>query len=258
MKTRVLLCIIIFPLLSACFVAPPEIPLHEGPAEPVVTALQQRRRSFTGMKAVARVETERKGRKRAYESVAILQQRFDKLRVEGYGPMGESLFALVWDGKDVLVRKAGESEPVKVGQFGLERIMGVPLSPADLCSILSGNIPNIPDNAGASVRCAEAGWCFVDLRHEDQHWRVKIEPNGGANGDVRIDAIELYRGERVVFRSAFAYFREGVNQVFLNPTVIRIESPDRDMSVTVAYEDADMNVPVEDGAFVLGGEGADR
>lgn len=256
MKTRVLLSVMVFPLLSACVAAPPEIPLHEVPAGPIVTALQQRRQAFTGMKAVARVETERKGRKRVYESVAILQQRFDKLRVEAYGPMGESIFALVWDGTDVLVRKAGESEPMKVGQFGLERIMGVPLSPADLCSILSGNIPNIPDNAGATVRCAQAGWCLADLRHDDQRWRVKFEPTGGANGNMRIDAIELYRGERVVFRSAFIYLKEGVNQVFPNPTGIHIDNPDRDMSVTVAYEDVDRNVPVEDSAFVLVGEGA--
>lgn len=256
MKIRVLLSVLVFPLLSACFAAPPEIPLHEIPAGPIVTALQQRRRSFTGMKAVARVETERKGRKRVYESVAILQQRFAKLRVEGYGPLGETIFALVWDGKDVLVRKAGESEQIAVGQFGIERIVGVPLSPADLCSILSGNIPGIPDNAGATAGCAQAGWCVVDLRHDDQRWRVKIEPKGGVNGDLRIEAIELYRGKRVVFRSAFAYVKEGVNQVFPEPTWILIDSPDRDMSVTVAYEEVDMNVPVEDDVFVLGGEGA--
>jgi hypothetical protein len=46
-----------------------------------------------------------------------------------------------------------------------------------------------------------------------------------------------------------------VNQVFPDPTRIRIDGPDRDMSVTVFYEDADRNVPVEDSAFVLGGEG---
>lgn len=258
MKTRVLLSAIVFPLLSACFAAPPEIPLHEVPAGPIVTALQQRRHAFMGMKAVARVETERKGRKRVYESVAILQQRFDKLRVEGYGPLGESIFALVWDGTDVIVRKAGESEPMKVGQFGLERIIGVPLLPADLCSVLSGNIPGIPDVSGATVRCAQDGWCFVDLRHDDQRWRIRVEPKGGANGDLRIETIELYRGDRVVFRSALTYLKEGVNRVFPNPTWIHIDGPDRDVSVTVAYEDVDMNVPVEDGAFVLGGEGANR
>jgi len=257
-KTRVLLSLLVFPLLSACVAAPPEIPLHEVPAGPIVTALQQRRHAFTGMKAVARVETERKGRKRVYESVAILQRRFEMLRVEAYGPMGESIFALVWDGKDVLVRKAGEPEPVKVGQFGLERIMGVPLSPADLCSILSGNVPAIPDNAGAVVRCAQAGWCLVDLRHDDQRWRVKIEPKGGANGGLRIETIELYRGERVVLRSAFTYRTEGANRPLPDPTGIRIDDPDRDTSVTVAYEDVDMNVPVEDSAFVLGGDGAGR
>ena len=258
MKTRVLLSVIVLPLLSACVATPPEIPLHEVPAGPIVTVLQQRRLSFTGMKAVARVETERKGRKRVYESVAILQQRFDKLRVEAYGPMGETVFALVWDGTDILVRKADEPEPMQVGQFGLERIIGVPLLPADLCSILSGNVPGIPEGSGASVRCAQAGWCLVDLHHDDQLWRIKIEPKGGVNGDLRIDTIEQYRGKRVVFRSAFTYRKEGVNQVVPDPTGIHIESPDRAVSVTVAYEDVDRNVIVEDGAFVLGGEGAGK
>jgi len=255
---RVLLSVLALPLLSACVAAPPEIPLHEVPAGPIVAKLQQRRQSFAGMKAVARVETERKGRKRVYESVAILQQRFGKLRVEGYGPMGETLFALVWDGKDVLVRKAGEPEPLQVGQFGLERIVGVPLSPADLCSILSGNIPSIPDNAAASVRCAEAGWCLVDLRHDDQRWSIKIEPKGGVHGDLRIDAIELYRGERIVFRSTFTYGKEGANQPLPYPTGIIIDSPDRNVSVMLAYQDADMNATVEDGAFVFGGDEAGK
>jgi hypothetical protein len=207
------------------------------------------------MKAVARVETERKGKKRVYESVAILQQRFDKLRVEGYGPMGESVFALVWDGTNVLVRKAGESEPMNVGQFGLERILGVSLSPADLCSILSGNIPNISDASGASVRCAPAGWCLMDLHQGDQHWKVKIEPTGGAKGDLRIETMELYRNERLILRSAFVYIKEGVNKVYPDPIRIRIDNPDRDISVTVAYEDVDRNVQVDDTDFVLGGEG---
>jgi hypothetical protein len=67
--------------------------------------------------------------------------------------------------------------------------------------------------------------------------------------------IELYRSERIVFRSTFTYRKEGVNQVFPNPTWIYIENPDRNMSVTVSYQDADMNVPVQDSAFVLSGEG---
>lgn len=258
MKTRALLTFLLLPLLSACFYFPPEIPLQEVPAGPFVAALQQRRQSFVGMKAVARVETERKGRKRAYESVAILQQRFDKLRVEGYGPMGESIFALVWDGKDVLVRKDGESEPMKVGQFGLERIIGVPLSPGDLCSLLSGNAPDISHGFESSARCAQAGWCLLDLRQDDHLWRIKIDPKGGAHGGLRMDTIELQRGERLVFRSAFAYLKEGEDRVFPDPTGIYIDAPDRDVSVTVTYGDADMNVPVEDSAFLLRGEGAGK
>jgi hypothetical protein len=257
-KTRLPLVIVLLPLLSACFPLSPEIPLHEVPADPLVKALEQRRQSFSGMKAVGRVETERKGRKRVYESVAILQQRFNKLRIEGHGPMGESIFALVWDGMDIIVQKAGESEPMKVGQFGFERVIGISLSPEDLCFVLTGNMPRIPAGAETIARCAEAGWCFVELRHDDQRWRLKVDPKGGTNGEPRIDSIELSRGDWIVFRSTFLYLKEGTNQVFPNPMRILLDNPDRDVSVTVTYEDADMNVPVEDAAFVLTGEGAER
>lgn len=255
MKIRVLLSVLVVPLLSACIAAPPEIPLHEIPAGPLAQALEQRRRSFTGMKAVARVETEHKGRKRSYESVAILQRRFEKLRVEGHGPMGESVFALVWDGLDVMVRKAGESEPVKVGQFGLERIIGVSVSPADLCAVLSGNIPRVPDNAETSVRCSDAGWCVMEVHRDDMRLRVKVlMPAASVSGDtIRIDRIESFERDHLVFDSVYTYPHDDKSARF--PTTITLANPERRAALTVYYEDVEANIVVEDSAFVLDGEG---
>jgi len=253
-KIRVLLSVLIVPLLSACVAAPPEIPLHEIPAGPLTQALEQRRRAFTGMKAVARVETEHKGRKRSYESVAILQQRFEKLRVEGHGPMGESIFALVWDGLDVMVRKAGEPEPVKVGLFGLERIIGVSLSPADLCAVLSGNIPRIPGNAETSVHCSDFGWCIMEARRDDMHLRVKVHMPAVSGGAIKIDRIESFQRDHLVFDSVFAYPGDNTNSRF--PATITLANPDRKAILTVHYEDVEADAVVEDSAFILGGEAA--
>jgi hypothetical protein len=104
-KILVLFVIALLPPLFACAPLKPEIPMTEVPAAPLVRELDHRRGSFAGFKAVARVETERRGRKHVYESVAFLQKGQEKLRIEGYGPLGESVFSALWDGTDLMLRR---------------------------------------------------------------------------------------------------------------------------------------------------------
>ncbi len=237
-------------VLSACQIAPPEIALNEVPAEPWIKKLTERRASFVGMKAVARVTIERKGRTRVYESVAVLEQGFRKLKVEGYGPLGETLFAFLWDGADVLVRKPGETEPLKVGQFGLEQITGLSIAPADLCAVLSGNVPALPSGALARAGCSSDARCVVDLRHDDVHWRIPVVPQAGdASGDVVVAGAELFRGNRPVLRSSFE--PEGWSPNGGLPKRVTVEDPERKVRLVVDYEQADANVLVEDGLFTL-------
>ena len=66
-------------LLSACLPKQPVIPLTEVPAGPLLQALEQRRQSFAGLKAVAVVESVRKGRKRAFDNVGIVVASQDRL-----------------------------------------------------------------------------------------------------------------------------------------------------------------------------------
>ncbi len=243
-------------ILSACHVPPPEFPVNEVPAEPLLRKLSEQRSSFVGMKAVARVTIERAGRTRVYESVAILQQEFRKLKVEAYGPLGEPLVALLWDGSDVLVRKQGEIEPTKVGQFGLERLLGVSVSPASLCALLTGNVPVVTDAARIRAGCDPGGKrCVLEMWNSDDDvgWHVVLVPEA-ADSDSRltVSGADLYRGSRLVLRSRFD--RLGSSPAGQVPKRVAIEDPGRKVRFVVDYQEAEAGIPVGDSSFTFAPE----
>jgi hypothetical protein len=243
-------------LLSACHVSPPGIPLSAVPSDPLVQALQQHRSSFTGMKGIARIETDHRGRKRAYESVAIVLKGQDRFRVEGYGPLGETLFTVVWDGTDIFLKRAEDENAHKTGQFGFERMLGVSLSPADLCAILSGNIPAMPADAETSARCSQVGWCLVDFRYDNLQWQVKVVPPQSAQESIVIESMELFRNRKEVFFSSYVYKDNDWPRQF--PAAVVLAQKDRNGSLLVQYQDVDVNVPLADSIFSMGEERRDE
>ena len=136
MKTHASFTLMLLPILFSCAPSLPEIPMTEVPAAPLVQELENRRGSFTGLKAAARVQTERRGRKRVYESVAVLLQCQSKFRIEGYGPIWEPVFDALWDGKDLMLRMPGEADLVRTGPWAFERLIGFSLAPLELAAVL--------------------------------------------------------------------------------------------------------------------------
>jgi len=252
MRAR-LLGIVLLLILPACHVAPPEVLLPEVPAGPLLETIAERRASFIGMKALARVTIERRGRTRVYESVAVLQQGFRKLKVEAYGPLGEPLVALLWDGTVVLLRKPGETEPVSVGQFGLEQVLGISIRPADLCALLTGNAPELPEGGRVRAGCGAEGFCDLDLRFEDSVWRVPVRPSGFDDGAVLVVAgADLYRKSRLALRSTFE--PQGWSPASGVPKRVIVDDPERKVHIVVEYVEAEAGIPVEDGVFTLSAE----
>jgi len=251
-KTRTPLAIVLLPLLFACAPARPEIPMTEVPAARLVQELDRRRDSFTGLKAAARVQTERKGRKRVYESVAFLQQGQAKFRIEGYGPLGESVFDALWDGKELLLRAPGEADFVRTGPWAFERLIGFPLAPSELAAVLSGNVPPSRKGDEAKASCSEDGRCVVEFRTDDARWRARIAPAA----PFRIESGERYRGDDLVYTARFD--AQELNGGYLFPKRVTVESADRKASLTIEYLDVEVNVTVADSAFLLNGEGAAR
>jgi len=238
-------------LLFACLPKQPEIPLlTEVPAGPLVQALEQRRQSFAGLKAVAGLEAVRKGRKRAFDNVGIVLASQDRLRIEAYGPLGQSLLALVWDGREVLLRLPGQDRVVRPGAVGLERLFGVGLEVQELCSALAGNIPSVPESAAVSAACDGGGLCELTILQGDLVRRVQVVNHPSGSGPMLTPVIsELYRGRKLVYRARFEQVAETAH--FLMPRMVIIENPEKNFSLTVGYAEVDVNVPIDEALFSL-------
>jgi len=250
---RAPLAIALLPLLFSCASSRPEIPMTEVPAAPLVQELDRRRAAFTGLKAAAIVQTERKGRKRVYESVAFLQQGQAKFRIEGYGPLGEPLFNAIWEGKDLMLRMPGDAEFVRTGPWAFERLIGFALAPSELAAVLSGNVPPVRSGEEARARCSEDNRCVVEfLSNDDARWRVYIVPAA----PFRIESGERYRGGDLLYTARFDA-QESIGG-YLFPKRIKVENAGRNGALTIEYQDMEVNVPVEDSAFFLNGAGAGR
>lgn len=247
MKAFRSISLVLLPLLFACVpaVKPPEAPLTEVPAAPLVQALEQRRQNFQSLKAVSFVQVVRKGRRLTFDNVGILIKSYDRLRIEAYSPLGPPLIELVWDGSDVFLRRPGEPALRKSGP-GLERVLGADVEPRELCAVLSGNLPELADRPDARAFCGEAD-CVLEVRQGELLRRFRLKPPAGA--DVRLASYELYRSETLVFRARYEW--SGPLSGYLVPGKVVIDNPDRNAGLTVVYEDVEVNVPVDDGAFTL-------
>ncbi len=250
MKTLSLILIsVLFFSFSGCALKKPEITLPEAPAGELIRALEQRRQSFSGLKAVASARVVRKGRKRSYDSVGVVLESQSKLRIEAYGPLGQSLLILVWDGNEPLLRLSGQDTAMKPGPFGLERLFGVGMEMRDLCAVLSGNIPDTAGTAGAKAFCGQDGTCVVELRQGESVRRTWMKRLQSGTAGVKVTMYEVYRAESLLFRAKF----EQVETIsgFPLPMRVILENPDKNVSLTVAYDDVDVNVPIDGSLFTL-------
>jgi outer membrane lipoprotein-sorting protein len=248
-KKAGLIALIIIPLLFACAPKKTDIPMTALPADPLLQALDRHRRSFTGLKAIASVEIVKRGRKRTLDTVGVVVDGQQRLRVEAYGPMGQSLMAIVWDGRDILLRLPEEEGVVLPGSAGLERLFGEGLEASELCALLSGNIPGAGESA-ALLLCGQNGDCLLEMRSGDLLRRVRVSPLAeGPGGEPRILAYELHREEKLLFQARFDEVEE-ISHYRL-PMKIVIENPGRRLKLTVLYSEAEVNTPISDDVFSL-------
>ncbi|HSB34337.1 MAG TPA: hypothetical protein VLG39_07765 [Nitrospirota bacterium] len=254
MKTARFITLIVIPLLFACSPKKPEMPLSEMPAEPVLQALERHRQSFSGLKAVASVEVARGNRKRTLETVGIVIDGERRLRIEAYGPLGQSLSAIVWDGREILMRRPGEDKVVRPGPKGLERLFGQGVEASDLCAMLSGNIPKTGDAADASLLCGKDGMCVLELRTDDAVRQVRVStPPAGAPWELRVLSYAFFRAGKLMYEAHFDRYAE-ISHYAL-PVRIVIENPGKKLYVAVTYSEAEVNIPLSDEAFILPDEG---
>lgn len=255
MKIARLIPFLVIPLLFACFPKKPEIPMTEVPAEPFLKALEQRERSFSTLKAFGSIQVVRKNRKRSFESVGILLNGREQFKIEAYGPLGETLITLVWNGKEAVLDMGGQRRVMPPGSSGLERIFGADVDPGELSAVLSGNIPANVEGSQAAFLCAPDGKCILELRRKDT--LVRAHPAAGLDTtDFMVSSCEVYRGRTLVYQARF----ESLEKVsgYALPKRIIVENPDKRMSLTVVYDEAEVNVPLDIRSLSVPSQGVDQ
>lgn len=249
MKTARVLPLAALLLLSACFPQRREVTLDEVPAGPLVQMLEQRRQALSGFKALAGIEAARSGRKRAYDTVGIIIDGQRRLRVEAIGPLGQSLMTLVWDGADIALR-FDDGRVARPGAAGLEKVLGVAMDAGEFCAVLSGNIPPIDQAYETKAFREPDGGLLLELTQGDRLRRVRVRLPGPEAGEgISIRMIELFRSGKLVYRAEFGD-TERISQ-YIVPKTVRIENPDRRVSLSVEYSETEVNVPLRDDAFIL-------
>jgi hypothetical protein len=251
--SRFLLLVLVL-LQFSCLPKKPEIAGVEAPAGPFVRSLEQQRRSFHSLDAVASVRAERRGKKRAFDSVGIVMEGRRRLRVEAFGPLGQSLLTLVWDGDDVLLRQE-DGKVRRAGAGAIEKLLGTRMDARTLCAVLSGTVTEIDRPSDARAFCRQDGACVLELSDRTLERRITVLPvPSGPPGTVRMASRELYSSDDLVYRVRY----EGALEFndFMLPRTVMIEDPDEKAMLTVEYTDADVNVPLPEGAFTLDDEGA--
>ena len=260
MKVSRLFVLVALSFLFACSPLKPEIFTIPVPAGPLIHELERHRQSFSSLKGVAHVEIKKRGQKRTFDIVAIVVDDQHRFRIEAYGPLGQSLMAVVWNGKEVLALLPDEDKVVRTEPAGLQNLLGQGLEPSELCAVLSGNIPTLDEAIAASQRCNPEGACILELRdnrNDDVVRRIKVvnAGSGSTAQNLQILTYELYRSNKLLFRTRFGRVEKILH--YLLPMQIEIENPDKNLVLTVVYNDVELNSPVNDEVFTLADEPED-
>lgn len=243
----------VIPFLFACLPKKPDVTLTEAPAGPLVQALEQHARAFSTLKAIGAIRVERKDRSRFFDNAGILVNGQEQFRIEAYSPLGQVLLTVLWDGSDILLDLGGERKSSRPGSSGLERILGAELDPAELCAVLSGNVPGILRDPRHRLLCAPNGSCVLELDLDNA--LVKVYPPLGWDPALSLPSYEVFRNDRLVYRVRYESF-ERISG-YLLPRKIILDNRDRRVTVTVEYAEAEINVPVSERAFRID-ESGDR
>lgn len=250
MKTAGLIVSLIVPLLFACYPKKAEIAMTAVPAAPLLEALDQQRHAFTSLKAVASATFAKSGRKRGFDNVGIVVDDQHRLRLEAYGPLGQSIMVIVWDGQEILFRLPEENGIDHKGPEGLEQLLGKGLEPSELCAILSGNIPAVGKTASPVLLCGTNNECILRLSSGTLLRTIRVSyPIDQPDWQPRIHSYELSRSGSILFRAHFNRIEE-ISHYPL-PMQIEIENPERNMQITIVYHEAEVNTEIDDEAFSL-------
>src|SRR5215472_18418899 len=120
---------------------PPATLLSE--AAPVWEHLAARRQALDNLRGLAHVELRAGIRNATLDDAVVVLQRFEAIRLEGIGPVGQPLFLLIADSNQLSFYdpQAGRLLTGAASAENLLRLFGIALTPMTLQYVLMGDVP---------------------------------------------------------------------------------------------------------------------
>jgi hypothetical protein len=145
----------------------------------------------------------------AFDEVAVVLDRFEALRLEGIGPLGQPLFLLIADQRRFAFYTPQEQRLVSgtASAQNLERTFGLALAPEALQYILSGDIPLVtfPASGQLTYRRRDNLYVWAGQGTEPAgYYRIWFEPYHLQ--PVRFEAEDRFG--KVVLRVEYEDFRQ--------------------------------------------------
>jgi hypothetical protein len=217
-------------------------------AESLWQPLALRRQTFQNLKGLAQAQFYSPTHNLGVDSVAVVLQRFEAMRLEGLGSLGQPLFLLISDGQRFSYYAPQDARLISgaASAHNMERVFGITLAPNALHAMLIGDIPLATLPVGGKVTYLPKSKVYL--------WEGAVSPGyyrvwfaASHQHPVRFEVEDLLG--RVVLRVQYEHFQQ--LQEFSMPFHITVDQPLADQRVVWRYSDVRVNAGVLPASFHL-------
>jgi hypothetical protein len=240
-------------LLVGCrgtFGPPPPAGQRLTTAEPLWQQLAVRRDTFQTLKGLAEARFHSPTQNVTLENVVVVLQRFEAMRLEGIGSLGQPLFLLVADSGRFSFYAPQEARLLSGASSArnLERVFGLALAPNALHAMLIGDLPWTTLPTGGPVEYRPRNNVYVwEGKDPQQAGQYRIWFAATHLQPVRFEVEDLLG--RVVLRVQYDDFHQ--LDSFWLPYRVTVEQPLADQQVTWHYSEVQLNVGVAPTLFQI-------
>lgn len=221
---------------------PPAVPLEN--ADLIWQRLQERRAQFQDFKGLASVRVRTATQWGGLDETAVVLQRFDALRIEGIGPVGQPLFLLIADRERLELYAPREAQLLTGASSAANflRLFGIALEPQALQYLLLGDVPLSALPTGGLLRYLGRDNLYLwqgQVPQQSPLYRVWFEPY--EFHPVRIE-VEDPPGQ-VMLQVRYEMFQQF--GPLLLPSLVTIAQPGTARRVIWTYKDVQINTGVQ-------------
>jgi len=143
--------------------------------------LAARRQTLDNLKGLARVQLRASIRDATLEDAVVVLQRFEAIRLEGIGPVGQPLFLLIADARQLSLYAPQEGRLLEgvASAENLLRLFGIAVTPTALQYVLAGDVPlaTLPTTGEFVYRSRDNLYLWKgQVSSQPQVYRIWFEP----------------------------------------------------------------------------------